>query len=131
MNTSPDEQQIRDAIALWMKATAAGDLDTVLSLMSEEAIFLLPGQEPMRGREAFAAGFKGALQHFRLEGVSDIQEIRVSGDHAYCWNHLSMTMTPLQGGEPKKRAGNILSVFRREADGKWRLFRDANLLTAE
>jgi len=30
----PDEQAIRDLIALWHRATAAGDVNTVLGLMS-------------------------------------------------------------------------------------------------
>jgi uncharacterized protein (TIGR02246 family) len=129
MNEAQDEQQIREVIATWLRATAAGDLSQVLSLMAEDVIFLLPGQPPMRGREAFAAGFRAALQHVRIGGVSDIQEIRITGDYAYCWNQLSLTITPLQGGPPKRRAGSTLSVFRRERDGHWRLFRDANLLS--
>ena len=32
------------------------------------------------------------------------------------------------GGAPVKRAGNTLSVLRKEAGGKWVLFRDANML---
>jgi uncharacterized protein (TIGR02246 family) len=131
MNPAQDEQQIRDLIATWMSATTAGDLQQVLNLMAEDVVFLLPGQPPMRGREAFAVGLRNAMQHVRMEGVSDIQEIRICGDQAWCWNHLSLTITPLQGGSPKRRAGFTLSVFQKEADGKWRLLRDANLLTAE
>jgi uncharacterized protein (TIGR02246 family) len=129
MNETQDEQKIREVISSWMRATAEGDLAQVLSLMAEDAIFLLPGQPPMRGRDAFAAGFRTAFQHVRIEGVSEVQEIRIAGDHAYCWNQLSLTITPLQGGPPKRRAGSTLSVFRREGDGRWRLFRDANLLS--
>jgi uncharacterized protein (TIGR02246 family) len=128
MNEAQDEQQIRDVISTWLRATTDGDLEQVLSLMAEDVVFLLPGQPPMRGREAFAAHFRTALEHVRIEGVSDIQEIRVTGDYAYCWNHLVLTITPLQGGQPKPRAGFTLSVFRRELDGHWRLLRDANLL---
>ena len=39
--------------------------------------------------------------------------------------------TPLQGGVTTRREGNVLSVFRKEPDGRWVLFRDANLLTAK
>jgi uncharacterized protein (TIGR02246 family) len=124
-----DEQQIREVISTWMRATTVGDLPQVLSLMAEDVVFLLPGQPPMRGREAFAAGFRAALQHVRIEAVSDVQEIRITGDHAYCWSQLSLTITPLQNGSPKRRAGSTLSVFRKESDGHWRLFRDANLLS--
>jgi len=129
MNDDHEAQQIRDVISTWMSATAAGDLSQVLDLMTEDVVFLLPGQPPMRGRDAFAAAFRSALEHVRMKGTADIQEIRIAGDQAYCWNHLTLNITPLRGGPPKRRAGHVLSVFRKESDGRWRLCRDANLLT--
>ena len=133
MNTlAVDEQAIRNVIASWLRATATGDVDAILPLMAEDVVFLLPGQPPMRGRDAFAAGLRGALVHFSVTGVSDIQEIQVSGHLAYCWNHLTVTMTPRTGRQPPKRhSGNVLSIFRKEPAGNWVICRDANLLTAE
>ena len=64
------------------------------------------------------------------QAKSEIKEIRVAGDHAYVWSHLSVVVTPPGGGAPTTRAGHTLSVFRRE-DGKWLLARDANLLTPQ
>ena len=128
MDETYDQQQIREVIATWLRATAAGDVDQVLSLMSEDAVFLIPGQPVMRGRDAFAAGLRGALQQVRIEGTSDIREIRVSGDLAYCWNHLTITATPLKGGEPKRRSGFTLTVYQKLANGRWVLIRDANML---
>jgi ketosteroid isomerase-like protein len=37
-------------------------------------------------------------------------------------------MTP-PGGAPLRRAGPTLTILRKEADGRWRLARDANLMT--
>jgi uncharacterized protein (TIGR02246 family) len=123
-----DEQLIRDVIATWMSATGAGDLPAILKLMDEDVVFLVMGQPPMRGRDAFAAGFKKALEKFKIESTSDIQEIEVIGDWAYCWNDLQVTMTPHDEGEPVRRRGNVLSIFRKNRAGDWVLFRDANLL---
>lgn len=130
MNSHQEEQQkIREVIDTWLGATAAADLETVLDLMAEDVVFLIAGQQPMRGREAFATATRSALQHFRIEGKPDVQEIHVAGNYAYCWNYLTITMTPLQAGAaPMCRAGHILSVFRKEEDGRWVLFRDANMV---
>ena len=65
-----DEQAIRDVIARWMQASKAGDTATVLSLMDEEVVFLLPGRPPMRGRDDFAEASKGMAGKFEMEGVS-------------------------------------------------------------
>ena len=129
MSEDHDKQQIREVIAGWMRATAEGNVDHVLTLMAEDVVFLQCAQPPLRGRQAFAAATRGALDHVQIEGKSDIQEIHLSGDYAFCWNHLSITVTPRSGAAPKHREGNVLSVFRKESDGRWVLFRDANLLS--
>ena len=126
-----DEQAIRDLIDTWLRATAEGDLPQILRLMAEDVVFLTPGQPPMRGRDAFAAGFKKALEQFRIEGASDIQEIGINGDWAYCWNHLEIKMIPHGEGEQMRRSGHILTLFTRKPDGDWVLFRDANLVMNE
>jgi len=109
-----DKQLIRDLIATWQRATATGDLPQLLSLMAEDIVFLLPGQPPMRGRDAFAAGFQAALQHYRIDSSSEIQEIEIAGDWAYCWNCLSVTVTPLHAGSPERRTGYTLTILRKK-----------------
>ena len=79
---TPDEQAIRDLIAAWNRATAAGDAGPLLGLMAEDVVFLTPGQPPMRGREGFMAGFQAALKRFRLSPESEVQELQVMGDWA-------------------------------------------------
>ena len=125
-----DERAIRDLVATWMAASRAGDTAKVLSLMADDVIFQVPGREPF-GKAAFAAmsqkmsdGMKGV----RMEGSSDIRELRVLGDWAYLRNHIAITMTP-PDGKPVKRAGYTLTILRKEANGQWLLSRDANLLT--
>ena len=130
MNDDQEKQKIRELIATWMDASTEGNLDLVLSLMAEDVVFLLPGRPPMRGRDAFATASRAAIGKVRIEGKPEIHEIQIAGNFAFCWNHLTLKMTPLPDGPPKQRAGDILSVFRKEPDGRWVLFRDANLLVA-
>ncbi len=127
-----DKQMIRDLIDEWARASGgAGDLEKILSLMDEDAVFLVAGRPPMRGREAFAAQFQKAIEQVRIEASSKVQEVDVSGGMAYCWNELSVTMTPLKDSTPARHSGPVLTIFRKKADGSWVLSRDANLLAAE
>lgn len=125
-----DESAIRQMIALWHSATAAGDVDTVLRLMSEDAVFLVAGQAPMRGRAAFERGLRGLLAQHRIESSSNIQEVEVAGDWAYCWNQLTVKIISLADGSAMTRGGNTLSILHKQPDGSWVLVRDANLLSA-
>jgi uncharacterized protein (TIGR02246 family) len=127
MSDEQDKQSIREVIETWILASKENDLETVLGLMTEDVVFLRPGCEPMRGREEYAAASRGMTGKMKIEGKPDIQEIHVTGDYAYCWNFLSLAITT-PDEKTVNRAGDILSVFRREPDGKWRLWRDANLL---
>jgi uncharacterized protein (TIGR02246 family) len=129
MNEEQEKQKIREVIETWISASATGEVDRVLPLMAEDVVFLLPGQPPMRGRAAYAERSRAMAGRIRFEGRPEIQEIQIAGDYAFCWNHLSVKITPLPNGTPQKLAGNILSVFRKEPDGRWVLLRDANLLT--
>jgi uncharacterized protein (TIGR02246 family) len=121
-----DERAIRRLVETWI---AAGDLPTVLSLMADDAVFLVPGQKPF-GKEAFAAASAG-MKDLRLDGKSDIQEIRVLGDWAWLRSYLEVTATPPGAAKPVRRSGYTLTILRKTPDGRWLLARDANLLTAE
>jgi uncharacterized protein (TIGR02246 family) len=121
---SDDEAAIRKLVDTWMAASKAGDIATVLSLMTDDVIFMVPGGEPF-GREAFAAA-SNAMKNMRIEGNADIREIKVLGDWAYMRNYLEMTITP-EGGAAVKRSGWTLTMLRKQ-DGRWRLARDANLV---
>jgi len=123
---SPDELAIRDLVDTWMKAGRAGDTATVLSLMSDDVTFMVPGREPF-GKEAFAATSQ-SMKGFRIEGSADIRELRVLGDWAYLRNFIEITVTP-SGGAPVRRSGYTLTILQKESDGRWRLMRDANLVS--
>ena len=129
MSMSPDERAIRDLIATWISASAAGDEATVLSLMTDDVVFLVDGRPPF-GKAEFAAAQSGLGTH-RIEAQSDVREVYVAGPLAYARTQLRVTITPVAGGEPLRRSGATLSIFRKGDDGRWRLARDANLLTVQ
>jgi uncharacterized protein (TIGR02246 family) len=123
-----DEQDIRALVQRWMDATQAGDTDTVLSLMTDDVVFLQPGRPPMRKGDFEAASrAQAAGTAPRFEGRSDIQEVQVAGDWAFFWSRLEVTATPPDGAPRMRREGHTLTVLRK-SDGRWKLARDANLL---
>ena len=124
-----DEQEIRQLVTTWMNASKAGDLETVLSLMADDVVFLVAGQSPMVGKSAYEAAAQSQTGQGRpeIDGRSEIQEIKVLGDWAFIWTKLTVVITPPGGASPITRAGHTLSVLKKQA-GKWVLARDANLL---
>jgi uncharacterized protein (TIGR02246 family) len=71
-----DERAIRDLVATWMAASQAGDLETVLGLMADDVVFIVPGREPF-GKEAFAAASQ-TMKNVRSKG-------RMTFASSKCW----------------------------------------------
>jgi uncharacterized protein (TIGR02246 family) len=125
---SDDERAIRDLVAKWLAASKEGDLATVLTLMSDDVVFMVPGGAPF-GKDEFAAGSR-AMRGVQIDGTSDIQELVILGDWAWMRNRLRVTMTP-PGNQPVVRSGYTLTILRKEHGGRWVIVRDANLLAPE
>lgn len=123
-----DEQEIRELVSTWMAASKAGDVDTVLSLMTDDVVFLVPGRPVMRKADFAAASRAQAGENApQIESTNEIQEIKVIGAWAFMWSKLTVVVTPPGGVKPMKRAGHTLTIFQKQ-NGKWALARDANLL---
>lgn len=124
-----DEEEIRQLVSTWMRATKAGDVEMVLSLMSDDVVFLMTGQPVMRKAD-FAAAAKAwsGKDAPPFDGTSEIQEIEVLGDWAFMWNKLTVVVTPPGGGNAIRRSGHTLSILKK-VGGKWLLARDANMLS--
>jgi uncharacterized protein (TIGR02246 family) len=121
---SDDERAIRDLIGTWFAASKGGDLNTVLGLMSDDMIFMVPGRS--FGKAEFRTASEG-MKGMAFEAVSNVLEVQVAGDHAWCRTHLTVTVTP-PNGSPVRRSGNTLSILQKQPDGKWMMIRDANML---
>ena len=125
---SEDEKAIRQVVETWMKATQRGDTATVLDLMADDVVFMVPGAEPF-GKEEFAAAAE-SMGGMKIDGTNEIVELQVFGDRAFIRNRIDVAVTP-PGGETMRRSGYTLTLLRKGTDGRWRLMRDANLLTAK
>jgi uncharacterized protein (TIGR02246 family) len=120
-----DEQAIRELMAEWRRLSAEGNADGLLALLTDDVVFLTPGNPPM-GKQQFEAGFRGFAAKASIRSEQEVKDLRVSGDFAYTWSHLRVTFTP-RDGKPIVNEGHVLTVLRKEG-GRWRIARDANLM---
>lgn len=123
---SDDERAIRELVDSWMEASKAGDTATVLDLMTDDVLFMVPGREPF-GKEQFRSTSE-SMRDVKMNGRAEIREIEVLGSWAWIRNHIDLTITPATG-EPVRRSGYTLTILRKCGDGRWRLFRDANFVS--
>ena len=65
--------------------------------------------------------------------AGDVDRVRSSSSRAITPTSGAACVSPQrpEGGQPMRRSGPVLSVFRKEPDGSWVLARDANMLSVE
>ena len=123
-----DEQRIHEVHSTWIDAVNAGDLVRLLTLMSDDAVFLNPGHSPF-GRDGFSKAFTAAHQTLRISCVSELEEVVVVGEVAYTRSRDALSMTERASGAPRQLAGHRITVYRKQPDGRWLLARDAHTLS--
>jgi uncharacterized protein (TIGR02246 family) len=123
-----DKQAIRASVDVWLAASKKGDLSTMLDLLADDVLFIVPGKEPF-GKEAFAAANQEQMKDVEMDAAIDIKEIEVAGDWAWMRSFLEITFT--HEGKAAKHSGHILTIWQKESDGRWVIKRDANFVKPE
>lgn len=124
----PDERAIRELHSTWIDAVNAGDLVRLLTLMADDAVFLNPGRAPI-GRDGFSAIFPAAHKQARIRCNSELEEVVVVGEVAYTRSRDSLSVIPRAGGDAVQLAGDRITIYRKQPDGRWLLARDAHTLS--
>ncbi|MCA9739370.1 MAG: nuclear transport factor 2 family protein [Gemmatimonadota bacterium] len=109
--------EVRTAERAFARSMADRDHAAFTSFLAEEAVFFT-GAEPLRGREAVAAGwrpfFDGPEAPFSWE--PETVEVLPSGT-------LALSSGPVRAPDGT-RSGTFNSVWRLDADGRWRVVFD-------
>jgi uncharacterized protein (TIGR02246 family) len=128
LSAGEDERQIRKLIESWIAASNARGLPALMDMMTDDVVFMTPGRAPF-GKAEFAADSQ-RMKSVAIDARVEVQEIEVFGPRAYIRNHIRVELTS-PGEAPKRVSGYAMSVLRKEADGRWRIARDANLVMPE
>ncbi len=107
----------------WMAAFNAGDAAGVAALYSETAMLLPPDATQIQGRQAVQDTFQAWIDDGLKDIVFETVEVEASGDLAYEVGLYSVKV-PAENDQMTTATGIFLVVWKKEADGVWRLYRD-------
>ena len=113
------------AHANYVRVINSNNTDSLASMLTEDAIFLAVNDKPIVGKAAVRAWVDGYYKAFHTTWEKPVQEFVVSGDYAFERYSYTSTDTPVGGGAPVVDTGWGFVVYHREADGVWRVARDA------
>ncbi len=108
-----------------LAALNPGDADALVACFAADAVQMPPNAPPNAGTAAIRAWSGGLLAAFSAEFALSPGDVTLAGsDWAFETGEYSITLTPKNGGEPVHEDGKYVTVYRREADDRWLIFRD-------
>ncbi|MEE8191371.1 MAG: SgcJ/EcaC family oxidoreductase [Gemmatimonadales bacterium] len=123
-DTETDAAAIRAVLADFDALANAGNAAGIAELYAEDAIQMPPDAPSRVGRGAILASMEETFGANTLQLTSIADEIEVAGDLAFVRITWDEGITPKAGGDTEQMHGNWLVIFKRQADGSWKMWRD-------
>jgi uncharacterized protein (TIGR02246 family) len=121
-------QAVRAADSVFAAAAAAADLEAGVAAFTRDGIMFPPEQPPVIGRAAIREYMRQsfATPNFSVSWTTDTVVVSANGDMAYTFSRSRYTFPGRSGaaGAVDTAYGKGVNVWRREADGRWRVVAD-------
>ena len=105
----------------WDAAANAGDVESLVSLYTDDAVMMDPDTPAKIGKEAIRTGVQAFYDQVVLETDSAVEEVRLAGEWAFVRGTFNSTATPKAGGAPVQFAGKWVEIRERQDDGSWKI----------
>jgi uncharacterized protein (TIGR02246 family) len=121
-----DVQAVKEQEAAWLNDAALKDPARFASYYAEDALVLSPNAPPIAGKNRIQAGLTTLMAdpNFALTFHSTRVEASRGGDMVYTIGEYARTTSDPKNKQPVTDKGNYLTVWRRQADGNWKVATD-------
>src|SRR5210317_1224942 len=105
----------------WSDIIKTGDLEKILEGWADDAVMMVPGMSPLRGKEAIKGYVKAGLEIPGFSVKWEPLEVFVSdnGDMAYMIERNEMIVND-SIGNPIVTYNKTVTVWRKDTDGNWK-----------
>jgi ketosteroid isomerase-like protein len=125
--TSADLEAINALHQRDMEASKKWDVDTLVSLWSDDIVTLTQGEPPVIGKDANRAAILRLREESSEVQITDyilsFNEVKVAGDWAFEWGTYSGTVKPVAGGDAIRTTGKVIRVLKKDSNGSWKIAR--------
>lgn len=120
-----DLAAIRQVGRDWQEAYIAGRFADIPELYTADTMVMPRGRPRIEGREGMRRSIGGLAAGRRVQIDVTEKEAFVAGDYGWFVGDFVVTYTPPDAATPPRTEhGRSLIIFRRDADGRWRVHRD-------
>lgn len=109
----------------YVTAINKNDVDAFMGMVTEDIVMLGPNEKAVVGENAVRDWYAEYLKTYKTHWDKTQTEFVQSGDWAFEQYSYKEMDKPLAGGPDVTDTGKALLVFHHDADGKWRVARDA------
>lgn len=105
----------------WSDIVVTGDVDRILEGWADDAVMMVPGMSPLKGKEAIRGYVEAGLQipGFAIKWEPLEVFVSDSGDMAYMIERNEMKVNDSLGN-PIVTYNKTVTVWRKEQDGQWK-----------
>ncbi len=107
---------------LLVDASKTGDLDVLVSLFCEDAVLMAPNEPTLYGRAELREWWEEYFENFRITALTATErDVTVFDGWAVERLAYTIAITPVKGGERIRDDSRWFAVWKRDADGVWRM----------
>lgn len=122
--TNPD-QAAHEAHANFVNAINSNDLDQFLGMITDDVVFMAPNSPRLVGKDAVSPWAAGYYDAFHTTWIKTSLEFVVNGDWAFEQYAYQSDDTEKATGKVYRDTGKGIIIYHHDADGVWRVARDA------
>ena len=129
-NPDANQASILRILDRYTATVDSGDIDGWMALWAPGGVQMPPNTTTRSGLDAIRAGMRPALTQYVDDIHINAVEITVAGDWGYARGTYTLDSTPREdrrgevGNGGSHVDGKFLTVFRQQADGSWKIYRD-------
>lgn len=107
-------------------AINSNNLDQLVGMLTDDIVYLTAHEPVVVGKKDVRAWLDGYLKQYKIHWDKPVKEfVQLGPEWAMERYAYTSTETPTAGGAPVKDTGWGFAVYHKDADGKWRVARDA------
>lgn len=122
--TSTDLSGIDHLREAHVAAVNSGDAEAWADCFTDDGVQMPPYFAANTGNAAIRGWCKGFMSMFGSQFSLTVEEVQVADEWAFERGLYEITLTPKAGGGPMKDKGKYITLYRRLADGAWKMARD-------
>lgn len=125
VDTAAAEAEAHKAHDAYVEAINSNDIAKLMAVLTDDIVYMAPNSPRMSGKAEVEPWGKGYFEAYTTKWEKTSLEFVVAGDWAFEQYAYKVTDTPKAGGAPIEDVGKGINIYHHDADGVWRVARDA------